>query len=144
MIQKIEVSNFKCFEHISLELSNLNLLSGINSMGNAIQGCKKNVGVSEAGQVYKRLLELQRVAEVMENKFNKEVSTKATPESGATLERFSIEHTFLLPDGNTQIFSWHTRFTGDYAGRIFFHPVPEKKIIYVGHIGHKLPTVKYH
>lgn len=33
MIKKIEASNFKCFEHISLELSNLNLLSGINSMG---------------------------------------------------------------------------------------------------------------
>ncbi len=33
MIQKIEASNFKCFEHISLELSNLNLFSGINSMG---------------------------------------------------------------------------------------------------------------
>lgn len=33
MIQKIEADNFKCFEHISLELSGLNLLSGINSMG---------------------------------------------------------------------------------------------------------------
>lgn len=111
---------------------------------NAIQGCKKDIGVSEAGQVYKRLLELQRAAEAMENKFDKELLTKATPESGAILERFSVEHTFLLPDGYTQVFSWHTRFTGGYAGRIFFHPVPEKKIIYVGHIGHKLPTVKYH
>ncbi|MBS6398181.1 MAG: DUF3696 domain-containing protein [Clostridiales bacterium] len=33
MIQKIKADNFKCFEHISLELSGLNLLSGINSMG---------------------------------------------------------------------------------------------------------------
>lgn len=33
MIRKIKASNFKCFEHISLELSNLNLFSGINSMG---------------------------------------------------------------------------------------------------------------
>lgn len=33
MIKKIDASNFKCFEHISLELSNLNLFSGINSMG---------------------------------------------------------------------------------------------------------------
>ena len=33
MIRKIEASNFKCFEHISLELSNLNLFSGVNSMG---------------------------------------------------------------------------------------------------------------
>lgn len=33
MIQRIEASNFKCFKDISLEMSNLNLLSGINSMG---------------------------------------------------------------------------------------------------------------
>lgn len=33
MIRKIEMSNFKCFESVSLDLSNLNLLSGINSMG---------------------------------------------------------------------------------------------------------------
>lgn len=33
MIQKIEADNFKCFEHISLEMSGLNLFSGINSMG---------------------------------------------------------------------------------------------------------------
>lgn len=33
MIREIEVDNFKCFERISLELSNLNLFSGVNSMG---------------------------------------------------------------------------------------------------------------
>ena len=32
MIKKIKVDNFKCFEHIELELSGLNLFSGINSM----------------------------------------------------------------------------------------------------------------
>lgn len=111
---------------------------------NAIQGCIKNVGVTEAGQVYKKLLELQRTAETMQNKFNKNMLAKATPESSATLEEFSEQHTFQLPDGNSQIFSWHIRYTGGYAGRIFFHPVPEEGIIYIGYIGHKLPTVKYH
>ena len=33
MIQKMEVDNFKCFEHIELERSGLNLFSGVNSMG---------------------------------------------------------------------------------------------------------------
>ena len=33
MIKKIELKNFKCFERLELPLSNLNLLSGINSMG---------------------------------------------------------------------------------------------------------------
>lgn len=111
---------------------------------NAIQGCRKYVGVSEAGQVYKRLLELQWVAERMEQKFDKNVLAHATPESGATLERFSDEHTFRIPEGEAKLFSWHIRYTGGYAGRIFFHPVPEKKIIYIGHVGHKLPTVNYH
>lgn len=31
--KKIRVDNFKCFEHVELELSSLNLFSGINSMG---------------------------------------------------------------------------------------------------------------
>ena len=33
MIKKIQLKNFKCFQNIELPLSNLNLLSGINSMG---------------------------------------------------------------------------------------------------------------
>ena len=33
MIKKIKVENFKCFEHLDLDFSGLNLLSGINSMG---------------------------------------------------------------------------------------------------------------
>lgn len=33
MIKTIELKNFKCFDYIELPLSNLNLLSGINSMG---------------------------------------------------------------------------------------------------------------
>lgn len=59
-------------------------------------------------------------------------------------EKKKDEHTFQLPNGKIQIFSWHIRYTGGYAGRIFFYPVPEEKKIYIGHIGHKLPTAKYH
>ena len=111
---------------------------------NAIHGCRRNVGISEAGQVYRRLLELQRAAEAMGENFDKNILTNATLESGVTLDRFAEEHTFLLPEGETQLFSWHIRYTGGYTGRIFFHPVPGKKIIYIGHVGHKLPTVRYH
>ncbi len=32
MIQQMKADNFKCFEHVDVELSNLNLSSGINSM----------------------------------------------------------------------------------------------------------------
>lgn len=110
----------------------------------AVRGCRKNVGVSEARQVYRRLLELQRAAEVMKNTFDKNLLNNATLESEATLKRFSDEHTFQFPDGRIQLFSWHIRYTGGYAGRIFFYPILKEKKIYIGHIGHKLPTVKYH
>lgn len=33
MIWKVKAENFKCFEHVEMELSNLNLFSGVNSMG---------------------------------------------------------------------------------------------------------------
>lgn len=33
MLTRIELENFKCFKNISVELSNLNVLTGINSMG---------------------------------------------------------------------------------------------------------------
>jgi predicted ATPase len=33
MINRIKLSNFKCFKELNLELANLNILSGINSMG---------------------------------------------------------------------------------------------------------------
>lgn len=140
--KELRYTEIRCGQNI-LECA-ANVFPNLIFCENAVQGCKKNVGVSEAGQVYKRLLELQRAAEGMEQKFDKNVLPKATPESEATLERFSDEHTFRLPDGQARLFSWHTRYTGGYAGRIFFLPVVEKKIIYIGHVGHKLPTVKFH
>ena len=33
MVNNLTVKNFKCFEHLSVELSNLNVFAGINSMG---------------------------------------------------------------------------------------------------------------
>lgn len=40
MIDRLKVKNFKCFENLELELSNLNVFCGINSMGKStvIQG----------------------------------------------------------------------------------------------------------
>lgn len=140
--KELRYTEIRCGQNI-LECA-ANVFPNLVFCESAVQGCKKNVGVSEAGQVYKRLLELQRAAEEMEQKFDKNVLTKATPESEATLERFSDEHTFMLPNGQAQLFSWHIRYTGGYAGRIFFHPVVEERIIYIGHVGHKLPTVKFH
>lgn len=111
---------------------------------NAIKQLQTEIGGTEAGQVYRRLLELQKTASEMGKKFDKEKLTHATPESKVTLQQFEEEHKIMMPDGTKQVFSWHVRFTGGYGGRIFFEPRPEEEKIYIGHIGKKLPTVKYH
>ncbi|MBQ8822659.1 MAG: hypothetical protein IJZ82_08460 [Lachnospiraceae bacterium] len=111
---------------------------------NVIKQLKTEIGSAEAGQVYRRLKEIQMVAKDMQGGFDFGKLTHATPESLATLKRYANEHTFLLPNGNVQLFSWHVRFTGAYAGRIFFEPVPKEAKVYIGHIGEKLPTVLYH
>ena len=70
------------------------------------------------------------------------IPTKITPESDATLKKYSSEHTFLCPDGTNHLFSWHARLTPD-AWRIYFHVDEDKKLLTIGHIGHKLPNVLY-
>lgn len=67
--------------------------------------------------------------------------SKASPESQATLQQFGKERTFLCPDGQERIFSWHIRLTPG-AWRIHFFPEPETRKIIIGYIGPHLPTVK--
>lgn len=110
---------------------------------NAEGQLKNYIGVGEVTQVYKKLLELQRYIETASGFFDKNALNNATPESDSTLKQFKKDHTFLLPSGESVVFTWHIRFTGSYSGRIFFHPDVANKRCYIGHIGHKLPTVKY-
>ena len=93
-------------------------------------------------QIAKRLVELQEYFESAEGAFNPNQLNHCTTESETTLQTYKQDHTFILPNGKNQLFSWHLRFTGDYAGRIFFHPDMKSKKCYIGHIGHKLPTVE--
>lgn len=111
---------------------------------NAQRQLKKDIGKVDASQVYSHLADLQRVAEGLEGGFKMESLAHATPESSVTLDEYKDEHTFLLPDGRMELFSWHVRFTGSMAGRIFFLPDEENRKIYIGHIGKKLKSVLYH
>lgn len=96
-------------------------------------------------QIYLKLKELQSYFEKCESSFNPDlIPSKATPESPATLDRFASDHTFPIPDGKQLLFSWHIRFTGNYPGRIFFHPENSKKTGIIGHINGKLPTITCH
>ncbi|RKI41924.1 hypothetical protein D7V86_08190 [bacterium D16-51] len=94
-------------------------------------------------QICKRLLELQEYFAARPKVFDKNQLNHATPESDITLQYYSREHTFQLPDGQYQVFSWHMRFTGNMAGRIFFFPDIQNSKCYIGHIGGKLKTVTY-
>jgi hypothetical protein len=69
--------------------------------------------------------------------------SKITPESEPTLQSYAAEHTFYGPDGIGRLFCWHARFTPG-AGRIYFFPEEERRVIIVGHIGEHLPTVLHH
>ncbi|MGG1314061.1 hypothetical protein [Cohnella laeviribosi] len=68
------------------------------------------------------------------------VPFKVTPESHRTLEQYREEHTFLCPDGEYRVFSWHLRMTPG-AGRIYFIPDEKTRKCIIGHIGNKLKTV---
>ncbi|HYU75023.1 MAG TPA: hypothetical protein VEL31_20335 [Ktedonobacteraceae bacterium] len=70
------------------------------------------------------------------------ISGKITPESNETLKKYTDEHTFLCPDGTYRLFSWHARLTPS-AWRIYFYVDEKKKLLTIGHIGHKLPNVLY-
>ncbi len=100
-----------------------------------------NINIS---QISRKLLELQNYFSRVDNVFDKNQLNNATPESTETLKIFSEDHTFELPNGEKRIFSWHIRFTGKYAGRIFFEPDAPNKKCYIGHIGGKLNTIRYH
>jgi len=62
--------------------------------------------------------------------------SKVSPESQGTLEEHEHELTFLCPDGQTRLFSWHARMTpGEW--RLHFYPDGETRRLIVGRIGRK-------
>lgn len=111
---------------------------------NAEKQLENDIGIENVTQVYKKLLEIQKYIINSDDVFDMNALKHASPETDITLKHYKEEHTFILPDGRREVFSWHLRFTGPYAGRIFFLPDTRYKKCYIGHIGHKLPTEKYH
>lgn len=66
--------------------------------------------------------------------------SKLTPESQATLEMYKKEHQFDF-GGEKIIVSWHLRYTGNVAGRIYFYPHSITRTGWICSLGEKLPTV---
>lgn len=95
-------------------------------------------------QVVKKLTELEQYcADNLNKPFDKDLLTKTTPETEATLQKYKKEHTFWDEERCAHLASWHMRFTG-IPGRIFFVPEYKDGKVLVCYIGEKLPNVTYH
>ncbi len=100
------------------------------------------IGNSMLEHVKERLHKLQKYTENWtEKSFNSNLlNCSASPESEATLKKYSKERTFICPDGQKRIFSWHVRLP--LGWRIHFYPEKPKKIL-IGYIGEHLPTANF-
>lgn len=89
--------------------------------------------------IIKRLFELQNVATNLNGNPVKpsDFPSKTTPESESRLKEFKKQLTFICPDGSSQLFSWHMRFTPG-AGRIYFIANETQNQIIVGSISNKI------
>jgi hypothetical protein len=92
--------------------------------------------------IVKRLFELESYCKEWDSDFFQAdlLPSKASNESQSTLQQYGNERTFLCPDGEERIFSWHVRLTPG-AWRLHFFPDADNKKILVGYIGPHLPTV---
>jgi hypothetical protein len=69
------------------------------------------------------------------------VQCPVSPESASTLQQFAGERTFLCPDGESRVFSWHVK-PGKW--RIYFDPSPGPGRVLIGYIGKHLRTARFH
>jgi len=68
------------------------------------------------------------------------IGCAVSPESPTTLEVYGAERTFLCPDGQNRIFSWHAK-VGRW--RIYFDPGSGPGSLLLGYVGKHLRTIKY-
>lgn len=94
-------------------------------------------------QVKKRLCQLNAYCiDWNEGGFDPSQIPNCSPESQATLDRYGKGRRFTDVNGQVRVLSWHVRFTPG-PGRIYFEPDPNTRLLHVGYVGQKLPTVDY-
>jgi len=67
MINSLTIKNFKCFEDLHIELSNLNVLAGINSMGKSNEMNKPKVRTLEKPQDNAGIIDIRIMIYVIVN-----------------------------------------------------------------------------
>lgn len=95
-------------------------------------------------QILRHLFELNRyVSQWVSGSFSLD-SISWSEESSQTLihPKYGPLRRFLCPDGIQRTFSFHSKPTGGNI-RIYFYPLQDSKIAYIGYIGDHLPTVKF-
>lgn len=111
---------------------------------NAIEQLKNENTLMNIQQIIKKLSELNEYFSNLKGKFDMKALKNCSPETEVTLKHYKEEHTFLTPEGKAELFSFHLRFTGTYAGRIFFKPDLKERKCIVAYIGRKLKNQTYH
>lgn len=71
---------------------------------------------------------------------NKKFESKISPQSQETLKKYKKEHTYEF-EGEKILVSWHLRYTGGIAGRIYFYPYEKRRKAIICSLTVKLPTV---
>ena len=113
-------------------------LAFCDSVGPQIAGL--TAGMGGLSVVFRSLKELQALCETWtEGTFDSRGIPNTTRESGATLQQFGEERTFVAPDGTERVFSWHIK-RGSI--RIHFVPDAESKSCLIGYVGLHLRTAK--
>ena len=71
---------------------------------------------------------------------SRRIDCDVSPESESTLQMYAAERTFLCPNGERHVFSWHAKLG---RWRVYFDPSPGPGRVLIGYVGSHLGTVKY-
>ncbi|MGI9249997.1 MAG: hypothetical protein ACR2PR_02210 [Pseudohongiellaceae bacterium] len=97
-------------------------------------------------QHFKKIVRHLHVLNKTMNEWEKGIFTPlgitTSPESEATLQQYSEEHTFRCVDGKTRLFSHHSKLISENL-RIYYYPDTNNRIVHIGYVGKHLPTVAH-
>jgi hypothetical protein len=108
---------------------------------NVIKQLKTQVQLMHIPAIVKKLYELELYfSKWSTGSFNHKDLTYASPQSQETLKKYKTEHTFDF-NNESVLVSYHLRYTGNIAGRIYFAPCHKTRKCRICSITNKLLTV---
>ncbi|MDX1905031.1 MAG: hypothetical protein SFU27_12810 [Thermonemataceae bacterium] len=92
------------------------------------------------GIIFNKLSILNEYYAHNKEKYPKDLGLNFSSESESTLNQYSQERIFQLPNGENQLFTLHIKLN---SHRVYFHFEKVTQKCYIGYIGKHLRTVKY-